>query len=75
MADQRVGDTGHRRDDDGHLVPRLDFAGDFVRGAFNAFNIRDGGSAEFCNNQCHVIFFTNIPRLCAGSGLNKDYEQ
>ena len=54
-VDQLVGLAGHGRDDDRHLVAGIDLAFDMPGNVVDAFEIGDGGTAEFHHDASHAF--------------------
>ena len=64
-AQKRVGDLGHRADDDHRLLAESDAPGDDGRGAADGRRIFDRGAAKLHNYDAHA----NFPRLASNSAL------
>ena len=65
-VDQLVGHSGHRRDDDGHLVAGVDFALDAPRDVLDPRDIGDRGAAELLNDARHA--FSNLSGKSVDAG-------
>ena len=53
IADQLIGHARHGRNDDGDLVAASHFLRDLGGGVLDAFDIADGGAAEFHDKEGH----------------------
>src|SRR5215472_16191462 len=59
--DELVRHPRHRRDDDCHLVPGVDFALDPPGNIFNPVDIGERGAAKFLNYATHVLLGRTSP--------------